>query len=76
LEKLITYATHPACEEQNTWVAVTGHMVDKPTRLDPRFLPESVPGGRETLTRLLERLEYRRGVLYVLTSGTQGVDLL
>jgi len=76
MERLITYVTDPPIEEQNTWVAVTGHMVDKPTRVDPRFLPESVPGVRETLIRHLELLEYRRGALRVLTSGTQGVDLL
>lgn len=76
MERLITYLTDPPQEEHYTRVAVTGHMVDKPTRVDPRFLPESVSGVRETLTKRLELLEFRRGELRVLTSGTQGVDLL
>ena len=73
---LITFLTNPSPTEKLTRVAVTGHMVDREGRLSPRFPAAQVGAVRETLAACLDALARERGALRVITSGTQGIDLL
>jgi hypothetical protein len=73
---LITFLTNPSPTEKLTRVAVTGHMVDREDRLSPRFPAAQVGAVQETLAACLDTLARERGALRVITSGTQGIDLL
>ena len=53
-------------------VAFTGHMVDAPGRLTPRFPPNKVPAVRKALAECLKR----RAIGYGFSSAARGSDLL
>lgn len=57
-------------------VFVTGHMIDKPERTNPRFPSESMLDIRGALWSNLNEVNDKDGIRRLICSGTAGVDLL
>jgi hypothetical protein len=56
-------------------VVVSGHMVDKPDRPQPRFPPEQVPRVAEKVSEQLKRWDVGPGTTLV-TGGARGADII
>ena len=72
----ITFLSTLPEDDRAIRVVVTGHMVDRESRPQPRFPAQHIGRVQATLGHCLDQLAQSCGPLRVITSATKGVDLL